>query len=153
MAVISSASFSEWIEIASSDFWCSRLTGLLLPPLLSESPFSVLFCRKLWKFWFFWIRSRNFTLSRFEVVHGSVGGDCDPGSSVDSHHTLHSGPSYVCLNTHAFRSSHMSLRRRWLRSVDAENSFLELCHNCESYLKKITIITRTKNQAWIFLKS
>ena len=51
MAVISSVSFSEWIEIASSDFWCSRLTGLLLPPLLSESPFSVLFCRKLTKGW------------------------------------------------------------------------------------------------------
>ena len=50
LAVISSViSFSEWIDNASSDFWCSRLTGLLLPPLLSESPFSVLFCRMLLK--------------------------------------------------------------------------------------------------------
>ena len=65
LAVISSViSFSEWIDNASSDFWCSRLTGLLLPPLLSESPFSVLFCRMLLKIerLSFWQKKLNFYL-------------------------------------------------------------------------------------------
>ena len=65
LAVISSViSFSEWIDNASSDFWCSRLTGLLLPPLLSESPFSVLFCRMLLKIdsLSFWQKKINFYL-------------------------------------------------------------------------------------------
>ena len=75
MAVISSVSFSEWIEIASSDFWCSRLTGLLLPPLLSESPFSVLFCRKLSK--------RLKFGTKIEILPGAIARGC-PGALVST---------------------------------------------------------------------